>query len=227
MRTFIKTGTVLALLTFLAGSAHPVSAQSATFNFGGDIVDGVGKLTTFTDTNNGISAQFSDQYDPNIFQVEASFLKNVTGNVLGPGQSGANFVPLDILFSQPINSISLDFLLNGFDTSTLTVATFTGGVINPDGTLGGTAAGTAIPVRGAIPGGNYQYPEGFISFTSASGFNAVEVTSTAQNFAIGNIQVFAPAAVPEASTTLSFSVLLLLGASGWVVSTRRRAVADA
>src|SRR5579884_4224959 len=55
----------------------------AIFNFDSD-TDGTS--TTFTDTNNGISATFSSSADPGGFVIYPSVFETLTGNVLGdPG----------------------------------------------------------------------------------------------------------------------------------------------
>jgi hypothetical protein len=153
--------TALTLLA-LAALSVPASAQTATFDFANDLPGG-GKTTTFTNTSNGLSATFISPFDPFIFQVAPSILKNTPGNMLGPGQVGANFVPLDIVFSEPLQSISFNFGLNGFASSTLSLATFSGGAISAvAGTLSGTAGDSFGPVKGTIPGGIYLFPEGTV-----------------------------------------------------------------
>ncbi len=203
-----NVGLTLAVSAALL-AAHPAAAQSATFNFDSDAV---GTTTAFTDTNNGLSATFNSPNDPGIFAVQPSFFQNQSGNDLGPGQIGANFVPLNIAFSKSLTSFSVNFGLNGMTTDTFTVTAFSGG-------LGGTKVGTAS-ASGAIPGNPFFFPEGSLSFQSASPFDTVALTSTAQNFAVDNIVVSAP--VPEASTTVSLGLLLMLGCGGLAWSARRR-----
>ena len=145
--------------------------------------------------------------------VQTAFFQNQSGNDLG-AVVGANSVPLDITFSKSLTSLSLDFGLNGFATDTFTLTAFSGG-------LNGTQVGSKT-ATGAIPGGIFLFPEGSLSFVSTSSFDTVELTSTAQNIFVDNIEVNAP--VPEASTTISLGLLLALGAVGVVLTARKRRV---
>jgi len=211
MLTLQKTGTALtalAVFTLAGAAARPASGQSATFNFN---TDAAGTMTTFTDTNNGLSATFSSTAGPGAFMVQPSFFSNQSGNDLG-AVVGANSVPLDIAFSKGLNSFSLNFGLNGAAASTFTLTAFSGG-------LNGAQVGSKT-VTGAIPGGFFLLPEGSLSFQSASPFDTVALTSTAQNLFVDNIAVSAP--VPEDSTAVSLGLMVALGACGIAVATRRR-----
>ena len=208
----LSTRTIGAAFAVLAitGAALPASAQSATFNFD---ADADGTATSFTDTNKGIAATFSSTAGQGAFMVQTAFFQNQSGNDLG-AVVGANSVPLDITFSKSLTSLSLDFGLNGFATDTFTLTAFSGG-------LNGTQVGSKT-ATGAIPGGIFLFPEGSLSFVSTSSFDTVELTSTAQNIFVDNIEVNAP--VPEASTTISLGLLLALGAVGVVLTARKRRV---
>ena len=173
-RTLIAASAALALTGTLA---RPASAQTATFNFD---ADAAGTFTSLTDTDNGVAATFSSPLDPFIFQVQQTFFSNMSGNILGPGQVGANFVPLDITFSKPMITLALNFGLVGTATSKFTLTAYSGG-------LTGTVVGTKT-ATGALPGGGvFLFPEGSLTFTSASPFDTVELTSTAQNLAVDNL----------------------------------------
>lgn len=200
-------GVALAALA-LTGAALPASAQSATFNFDADTL---GKSTAFTDTNNGVAAAFSSTSGPGAFAVGQSFFSNQSGNDLG-SVVGANSSPLDITFSKALTSFSVNFGLNGFTTDTFTLTAFSGG-------LNGTQVGTRT-ATGTIPGGIFLFPEGSLSFQSATPFDTVALTSTAQNIFVDNIVVNAP--VPEASPAASLGLLLALGAGGLAWQARKR-----
>lgn len=200
--------TAFAVLTVACLVARPAQAQTAVFNFDSDTV---GTTTTFTDTSQGLSATFSSPNDPFIFAVQPTFFQTLSGNILGPGLPGANYVPLDITFSRPVTSLSLDFGLNGPAGATFSLSAFSGG-------LGGTPIGSA-QAAGAVPASGF-FPEGAISFQSASPFDTVALTSTAQNLAIDNLQI--PAA-PEPSSLTAFALGLgMLGLTGLIFKARKR-----
>ena len=213
-RTTLFSRLSAALAVLALSAALPASAQTTTFNFAAD----TGKTTTFTDTVGGLSATFSSPFDPYIFAVQSSYFSNIAGNILGLGQAGANNVPLDIALSASQSKVSLNFGLNGFDTSTLTITAYSGG-------LTGTKIGSQN-ATGSIPGGEFLFPEGSVQFASASPFDTLEITSTAQNLAVGNIQLSAPgnAPVPEAPTPVSLGLLLVLG-SATIILRRKKALA--
>lgn len=212
MLSFRTLGATLAVLALTGAAILPASAQSATFNFD---ADAAGKATAFTDTNNGLAATFDSTAGGGAFMVQPSFFSNQSGNDLG-AVVGANGVPLDITFSKSLSSLALNFGLNGFANSTFTVTAFSGG-------LNGTRVGSTT-ASGTIPGGIFLFPEGSISFAGASPFDAVELTSTAQNIFVDNITVRVSAPVPEASSLVSLGVLLALGVGGMTWQARKRCV---
>ncbi len=198
----------------LAGAAlaaSPAHAQTATFNFD---ADAVGTTTAFTDTSSGVSATFTSPGNPAGFIVVGAppgFFTLLSGNVLtDPGPFKTNNIPLDVLFSAPLKTLSLNFATAG--NGSLTANFFTGG-------LGGTLVGSST-TPSAVPLGGFV-PEGALSFSTPSSFDTVVLTSTAPDFAVDNI-VVGPAPVPEASTTASFGLLLVLGLGGVVVAGRRK-----
>ena len=197
-------------LTGAALAASPAHAQTATFNFD---ADAVGTTTAFTDTSSGISATFASPGVPAgfiVIPVPPAFFSTLSGNALtDPGPFNVNNIPLDILFSAPLKSFSLDFATAG--VSPFVASFYKGGV-------GGTLVGSAS-VTSAIPMGKF-IPEGFLSFSTPSSFDTVTLNATAaSDFIVDNI-VVSGAPVPEASTTASFGLLLALG--GIVTAARRR-----
>ena len=194
-----------------AALAPPAHAQTATFNFDADTV---GTTTAFTDTSSGISATFTSPGNPAGFIVVGAppgFFTSLSGNVLlDPGPFKTNNIPLDVLFSAPLKTFSLNFATAG--NGSLTANFFKGGL---GGVLvGSSTAPSAVPLGGFVP-------EGALSFGTPSTFDTVVLTSTAPDFAVDNI-VVGPTPVPEASTIASFGLLLGLGLGGVVVAGRRK-----
>ena len=207
-----RAALVLILLAAASGAARPAQAQTATFNFS---ADAVGTGTTFSDVNNGDTATFSSPADPGGFTVFPSLFKTLTGNVLIDNVLNANVqIPLMIAFSQPSRSFSLNFAQNINVASPLDVSFFNNGVL-----VGGATA------FGAPVGPNNS--EGVLSYSSGSLFNAVTLTSpNSTAFAVDNIHVDV-LPVPEASTTVSFGLLLALGMGGLVIAARRKRASSA
>ena len=200
------------ILTGAALAASPANAQTATFNFD---ADAVGTATTFTDTNNGISATFTSPGVPAgfiVIPIPPAFFSTLSGNALtDPGPLNVNNIPLDILFSAPLKSFSLNYATAG--VSPFVANFYKGG-------LGGTLVGSSTTTS-AIPMGKF-IPEGALSFTTTSSFDTVTLNATAaSDFIVDNI-VVTGAPVPEASTTASFGLLLALGLGGVVVAGRRK-----
>ena len=170
-----------------------LSLMSATA-FGDVIFDfeGVTPETTFTpfsDTSDGIIASFSS---PDVSSFSVSDSNNVfsalEGNVLSDADDDPHL--LNIVFSQPLNSISMDFALNTDDSNiTFFLDAFSGGI---GGTLVGSTSST-----GSVPSG-FFYIEGVASFSGVV-FDTVAVTSDADDFAIDNVTVNP---VPEPATML-------------------------
>lgn len=175
------------------------AARAGTIDFESVLL---GTAVPFTVTSGGISASFTSTAG---FVVASSFFSTLTGHVLL--DADPVIAPLFVAFNQPLSSISLNFALNTINpTVPLTLSTFLGG---PGGTLVGTTQAT-----GAIPPG-FAFPEGLVSFAGV--FDTVRLSTSAQDFAIDNVNFTPVSAVPEPSSLL----LLATGAAG--VLTRMRA----
>jgi hypothetical protein len=181
-----------ALLILTLGTAH----ANSVFNFDSDPVN---ENTTFTDTNNGVSATFSSPTAGGFEVFAASSLpplELLTGNVLTDTTENAS---LAIAFSSNETSISLDFATNSATPVPLTLTAFENG----------TQVGQ-VSDSGAIPMG-YTLPEGLITFNGAT-FNSVSLTSTAEDFAIDNVNVQS-APEPSSFSLLGIGLLTLFGAA--------------
>jgi hypothetical protein len=191
----------LALLTILSGSA----SASATFDF--ETIP-QGTATPFSVTSSGITATFSSPDGPVFFSVDST---GITTTLVGNVAVDPGFIPhpLDIVFSEPVASITMKFalVLGTPLRSTLSLSAFAGGT-------GGILLGTASAVGGPAP--PPFFPEGVISF-AGSIFDAVRLTGDVESFAIDDVRVFSAAEVPEPT---SFG-LILTGISGAVVLARR------
>ena len=198
---------LLGLLLALGGATRPAQAQTATFNFD---ANAFGTATTFTDVSSGLAATFSSPADPGGFTVFPSLFTTLSGNVLIDDVLNANSqIPLDIAFSRPARAFSLNFAQTSTSAGLFRADFFSGGV------LVGSASALGAPV-------GPSNSEGFLSFSGGPLFDSVVLTSPSSvAFAVDNLQVDAAPAVPEASTTASFGLLLTFGLGG-VVKARRR-----
>jgi len=183
----MRTLRLAAFLVLLGTSSFPLLASSIFIT--GDVP--YGTATTFTDTNNGITATFSSPADPGGFVTAATFFSFGPEILYDPGPAGASDIPLNIGFSQPVNSITMDFATDG--SGTFDLSAYMGS------TLVGTATATGVVV--------VSFPEGSISFNGAT-FNSVVLTSpSTPYFAIGNVDV---SSTPEPGS----AILMLSGALG-------------
>ncbi|HZU26855.1 MAG TPA: PEP-CTERM sorting domain-containing protein [Bryobacteraceae bacterium] len=174
---------------------------SATSVFDFD-ADAGGTSTTFTDTNNGISATFSSSADPGGFVVYPSVFETLTGNVLGdPGPAGLDNLALDISFNADLSAIDLLFATADFNTpSPVTLTAFEGAQ---------QVGSSSFPGQFLT---GFTFPEGELAFSGAN-FNKVVLSTTAPDFAIDNVLVAAAAPVPEPSALALISLgLFALGA---------------
>lgn len=129
--------------------------------------------TTFTDTQGGVQATFSSNDGSNAFGVSQSFLSTMSGLVLSDSDSARH--TLVISFSTITTSFSFLYGLDDpSNTSFLSVNLFLG--LSPVGSF--TATGT-------IPNGDL-YPQGLFS-RSGVAFDSLQISSTAQNFAIDQL----------------------------------------
>ena len=192
---------VLVLLVWAAG----VARADSLFDFNSAPV---GTATTFSATNNGLTATFSSPANPGGFVVgppPTPFAPPMAGNVLfDSGLTPDSKIPLDITFSSNLTSVSLDFATN--DTGAFLLTAFEGGI--NVGTMNAT---------GSIPPGILA-PQGSIAF-SGSAFDRIELTSPDLAFAIDNLDavVGSTVAAPEPNSL----VLLGMGLLGLLALTVR------
>lgn len=198
------------LQLFIACVTLGIAANASTvFNFDGD---GLGTATGFTDTVNGLSAQFSSPSDPGGFVVYSSLFETLTGNVLGdPGPAGLDGLNLSVNFSQNLSAVTFNFATADFGSpSPLTLTAYENS----------TLAGSASQIGSFLNG--FTFPEGEIAFTGGP-FNRLVISSTAMDFAVDNITANV-ATAPEPSAFYLFAAGLL--AFGLPAAGRMFAAAD-
>jgi hypothetical protein len=195
----MKRASCVLALTLSCGLFSVATTNAATIDFESLAP---GTFDPFSVTADGVTVGF-DSLAP--FFVGNSFFSTLTGRVLLSADGDSSFAPLNLSFSEPIASISLDFALNGpAATSFFGVTAF----------LGASPVGAAA-FFGAIPAG-FGFPEGSASF-SGSPFDSLVLTSNALDFAVDDIN-FDIAAVPEPTSIL----LLGTGGLGLLAKMRRR-----
>jgi hypothetical protein len=179
----------LAVLTIASASA----AASATFDF--ETIPQQ-TATPFSITSGGITATFSSPDGSVFLSLDSTGLTTtLAGNVVvDPGFLAH---PLDIVFSEPVASVTMKFalVLGTPLRSTLLLSAFAGGTA-------GILVGRASAVGGPAP--PPFFPEGVISF-GASMFDAVRLTADVETFAIDDVSAFSSTEVPE-PTSFALSV---------------------
>jgi PEP-CTERM motif-containing protein len=150
-----------------------------------------------------VTASFSSLDDPAFF-VTSSFFSSLTGHVLLDADPPQH--RLDIAFSGPVDSISLSFALNASAGAPSQIF-----ILAYQGSVNGAVLATNV-ATGVVPPG-FTFPEGSLSISGVT-FNAVSLFSTAQDFAVDNIEVTTP--VPE-PTSLG---LVLAGLASAIALTR-------
>lgn len=188
---------ILAPIVLCCTAAHASSVIE--FNFDGDAL---GTSTTFTDTEDGLSATFSSSADPGGFVVYPTMFETLTGNVLGdPGPASASNIALDVSFTRNLSAITLDFATADFITpSPFTITAYENSKVE------GSNTSTGEFLSG------FTFPEGEITFEGAD-FNNVVISTPSQDFAVDNIQVVV---APEPGTLALFAAGLLLAGIGAV-----------
>ena len=168
-------------------------APAAIFTF-----EGVANFTAtpFSVDSGTTTASFASPQGSVFFVATTSVFSSLTGNVLVDSDDASN--ELRILFSEPMQAISLLFALNTpVISDALSLSAFRTGMA-----VGSTSA------MGTVPGG-FAFPEGSLSF-GGSVFDEVRLTSAAIDFGIDNVNVTPAAGVPEPSS-------LWLGGAGLAV----------
>lgn len=193
----------------LAPAVFTAAANASLFNFD---VNSLGTATNFTDTVSGVSATFSSPADPGGFVVYPTIFQTLGGNVLGdPGPAGLDNLALTVNFSQALSAITLSFATSDFSSpSPFTLTAYQNSNLVGSNTQSGMFLSS------------FSFPEGQLTF-SGSAFNRVVLSSTAQDFAIDNINVSPSASTPEPSAlVLSATGLLVLLTSFALRFFRRR-----
>jgi hypothetical protein len=193
----------LAVLTLLSVPA----AADVTFDF-----ETTPQGTTpFSITAGGVTATFSSPGgdDFSVADSMGIFVVSLAGNVVW--DPGFPAYPLDIVFSEPMASMTLSFALAGAPvSSTIYLSAFAGGI-------GGTLVATTSAMGGPAPPG--FFPEGVVSI-SGPAFDAIRLTSNVETIAIDNVSVVPAAQVPEpASAVLA---LIAVGVSLAISRSKQR-----
>ena len=194
MFDFVASVVFLSVLS----TASPAQASIITFE-----AQALGLTDPFVIGVDGINVSFAS---PATFSVGTSFFSSLTGHVLFDADPIVG--NLVIGFSSLVQNVSLNFATNSGIGPALLLQAFTGGI-------GGTLVGSAA-AAGVAPPPGFTFPEGVL-FLSGVAFDTLRLSTTAQDFAVDNIQ-FVTAAVPEPTSLLLFGS----GAVGLVVSLRRR-----
>lgn len=158
----------LALLFAFSACLLPAKAETILF-INGDVP--YGTATSFSDTNDGLKATFTSA---GFLAVPADYVPTSFGpEVVSDGPGYGSDIPLVIVFSQPVYSISMNFATDGSGPFDLTAL--------GHGMVVGTASATGTIISS-------EFPEGTITFTSASSFNGIRLSSPdTPYFAVGNI----------------------------------------
>lgn len=179
----------------------PASAAVITFD-----TIAIGTRTPFSDSQAGLQVSFSSP-DGGVFSVYPAFFVALSGNVLLDADSAAHV--LNVTFSRPLASVSLLFALNSATDRAFSLTALSGGISGAP--VGSTTATAVAPRPGA-------YPEGSIAFSSSTGFDAIRLTSSAQDFAIDNVNAVE---IPEPGSVLLIGGGLLIACAA---ATRKRAL---
>jgi hypothetical protein len=219
-RDFFFSALVLASLVAFCSTRE----ARANFLFDFDNQTPYTVQTPFSDTNGGITANFSTPGSnpyalvPNVIDGAPQF-HSLTGNVLEspyplPGAGAVS--PLVVQFSQPLRWLSLTYAYDGTSSDTFSLRAFSGGPT-------GTAAGSALTVTGSLPDG-FFYPEGVLTFFPKTSFDTVVLSTTAIADAIDNIAGAPVNGTPPPTATPEPPLLALggIGALGLAVVGWRR-----
>ena len=163
---------------------------------------------------------------PLAFSVNTIVLDTFDG---GDGSTHTPTGPLDISFSSPLSSFGLNVESSRVDTSTFSFTAYDGAVA-PQNVIG---AFTYAPVtqtpnspQSLFIGAQAFGPNKITSIIISSISNANGYTAGSNDFYFGPLSTYA-APVPEASTTVSLGLLLMLGLGGAVLSVHRKTAARA
>ena len=143
--------------------------------------------TPLTIIGDGIAGTFSSPQGGVFLVAPTDAFSTLVGNSLVDSDTEMN--QLDIVFSEPLRSISMFFALN---TPLLS------DVLRLDAMLAGSIVGSNSAI-GSVPPG-FSFPEGNLSFSGAI-FDQVRLSSSAVDFAIDNVNVTS-ASIPETSAVL-------------------------
>lgn len=151
---------------------------------------------------------------PLAFPVNTVLLDTFDG---GDGSSHTPTGPLDISFSSPISAFGLTVESSREDTSIFTFSAYSGAVSTQN--LIGTFTYAPVTQTASSPQslfiGGQATGNQIVNIVVSDTSNASGNTSGTNDFYFGSVSSFSP--VPEASTTISFGLLLMLGLGGVLI----------
>jgi hypothetical protein len=156
----------------------PTQSQPFTVNFDFDTASPVGSPsmnTPLSQTNGGITAQFSSPSDPAAFSIQNSDttlykLSEFTGSYLSDNKPTRD--TLDIRFSASLTSLTFTFATfeyHGAQTSQPSYILMTSYLDSTSNLIGSTTA------RGTWPSGGNAFPQGTLTYTSTNPFNFIRI----------------------------------------------------
>jgi len=213
---------------FITGPfSSALGSNSATFTATGATASTVHSFETFTNSIANGNSGGGLALDFPVDSVEVNTFDGGEGKI--PGATGIPTGPLGVSFSTPVSSFGLNVESARVDTSTFTLMAYDG-PISPLNLIGSF---TYAPVTQTANGpksifiGAETFGPNQISNIVISSVSSTDGPTTASNdLYFGALSSYG-APVPEASTTVSFGLLLMLGIGGAVLSARRTAAKKA
>jgi hypothetical protein len=219
MRSLFSPGLWVVAAAALLSAASQRASAGPVYTFD-NLPQGV---SPFSDTLDGITANFGSPAGPNGVMVAPGFFRApFSGNALfNMGVTPNTSVPVTASFSHALHMVTLDFATLNLSTSDpITLTAYSGGL---NGTLVGSVTATGVPQGLRHNPSNIMSiemlsaPQGILTFSSSQTFDTIELTGgNGVSFAVDNINVTFP---EPGGLTLAAVTLFGLGVRAW----RRRA----
>ena len=196
------------------------------------VADGFNNTATFTATQTGQSGKSFETF---VNDGTQDFLKgtNLIDTGVGTNKIDGNTPtgPLRIDFSQGVSAFGLNAQDNAFDQETFTFTVFTDGstttgttFVTPTVDNSGDAPGKSVFLGAQSLGGSLITSVLISSNSIATDTSGNVSTRNSNDIYFGPLSTNAP--VPEASTTVSFGLLLALGLGGARFSSRKKQASE-